>query len=74
MSSRDRTPDAAIRFICNQDITTFFPEYHPPVEEVETPRISNPIREYVGIHVPGERRIGRIRPVPWYEPRKQQKG
>ena len=69
--NRSRTPDETVRFILNKDDTIFFPEYHHPVEEVETPKISIPFSLYKAIHIAGERRVGRIRPVPWYEPRVQ---
>ena len=66
MSLRCRTPNATVRFLCNSDETIFFPEYHYPPEEVETPRIVAPIRGYVAILIPGERRIRRIPPPPVY--------
>lgn len=66
MSLRCRTPDATIRFLSNSDETIFFPEYHYSPREVETPRINVPIRGYIAIHIPGERRIRRIPPPTIY--------
>jgi len=72
MKQRSRTPDAEIRFLFNKEDTIFYPEFHYPPDEVETPRISNPQWNYMAIHIPGhpEKRIKRIPPVPWYEPRR----
>ena len=66
MSLRCRTPDASIRFLFNSDETIFFPEYHYPPEDVATPRIVAPIRGYVAIRIPGERRKRRIPPPTVY--------